>query len=418
MSAKNRIRATKEQRKVLIKLFDSTTDGRPSLEEYAQVEQATGLEHKWVSAWFSRYCRQRKKQSQADNATSSTQQAPVKIEPEQCVLPLPAECKLENRNDNLRSAKTEIEEVSIPSNNNILAVKVEIAEATILPSSRVPSPHISTLSDRTSIKGTTTTPNFRPEIPTTLQREHSYIVGPEDLFFTSQSIRPNSSKLDFKGNVDQPQSQWEHPTNASSFAPFSQYPKIPPSPQQQYSTTNYIPHVMSQLQPRTSYQPLPQYPNFPNALNQSRLYASPSHQPLIPLAHDEIASFQARHALNARYQNSTPAPYQPGFTDVISYAPSSYTRPLEELPMLPPVSVDYNVPLIESTNIVPDGVLSDPFNSRMTPLQHLHVLEPLLSVNNENRDQVMDYLLNEKLAEDDAFQAAMGLVWLQRVGMI
>lgn len=78
----------------------------------------------------------------------------------------------------------------------------------------------------------------------------------------------------------------------------------------------------------------------------------------------------------------------------------------------------------------------------MTPLQHLRVLEPLLNTNTtyqdtsyvsintfdadavrnlllpENASQVMDRLLDERLVEEDPFQASMGLVWMQNVGLI
>ncbi|KAJ3810109.1 hypothetical protein F5876DRAFT_77107 [Lentinula aff. lateritia] len=114
--------------------------------------------------------------------------------------------------------------------------------------------------------------------------------------------------------------------------------------------------------------------------------------------------------------------------------PSSLSTPVQ-FPLTFASDADDSQPRFYSASI-------DPYNSGVTPFQYLHVLEPILNANRtshgslcsplntfdvedvrnlllpQNTDQVMDRLLDENLVQEDPFQASMGLVWMQRVGLI
>lgn len=123
----------------------------------------------------------------------------------------------------------------------------------------------------------------------------------------------------------------------------------------------------------------------------------------------------------------------PPQSSAVSESNTSSSQQFAQMPDLNTFSFDNYQPTIPTST-------PDSFNTQMTPLQHLHVLEPLLNANQGNTSfasisafdtnavanllspqssgQVMDCLLDQQFVEEDPFQASMGLVWMQDVGLI
>jgi len=65
-----------------------------------------------------------------------------------------------------------------------------------------------------------------------------------------------------------------------------------------------------------------------------------------------------------------------------------------------------------------------PLDPSKAPLKHLSVLQPFVPEHNDDTstafdhaDLMIDRLLDKRLAEDDPFQATMGLVFLSQLGL-
>ncbi|KAE9394876.1 hypothetical protein BT96DRAFT_978275 [Gymnopus androsaceus JB14] len=353
----------------------------------------------------------------------------VKAEPKDCVLPPP---------------KKKVKLNSTRSSNDIVSVKAEIAETSI-PHSPKSKSHTSTLSAHASNENI---PNGRSRAshvtdndpPPSYATDGFAILEPKPQVKTpaasansSASATPTSSLADLcqRYNID---------------------PLLPPQQIKQIIAILTASHPsaesVSQSQSPSFFQPqlpLQFRPNQPR-------YSS-------PLAYQYSPSLAQRFGLPftaAPVQNDfSPAFQQAYFTPASLYTPGAYA--VAPAPHMQPIGLpdSFSIPSQSApdpnTAFFQDSPIPDCFNSHMTPLQHLHVLEPLLNANAnanaayqednnssspfalinafdadavknlllpENAGQVMDRLLDEKLAEEDPFQASMGLVWMQRVGLI
>ncbi|KAF9077513.1 hypothetical protein BDP27DRAFT_1413229 [Rhodocollybia butyracea] len=396
----------------------------------------------------------------------------VKVEPEEYPFPPSSfkQPKVETKRKDLVSIKTEILEATVPSvptwsspHISTLSAKEKIT-AHISGNKNIPTHHIthnhSKENNNFRSSHTMNTVDNEPPLcsscrPATpvydLESDGFTIYEPK----SRQSMSPSSKSRTYSTPSTSPaplSEMYERYGPSLSFHKLQEvYRDIPGS-----DVSRSIPRNQLQYQHPPYHQPHPHYlPFFGQSFETDAIFqamqnpydqhapsesVAPSSAPFFPQHKHASAdnrtcapsppSFYAQHAYTFA-DNGTRAPsMQPTFGQThADVYPSQLSVPSQFTPMHPGSQID-------DSHFRPSF---NHFDTRAAPLKHLRVLEPLLNTHSplqhyapicafdsnliqnfvlENEDQVVDRLLDERLVEEDAFQAAMGLVWLKRQGVI
>ncbi|KAF5389192.1 hypothetical protein D9757_003419 [Collybiopsis confluens] len=439
MASKKRISLTNAQRDVLITMFNCA-GGRMSAEDLLQAVKATGLDRKWIMGWASRTRRQK-------NREKKTILSSIKAEVEESKsveLELPSSVKAEiavATSLETSDAKMEITEPIIPQPPSFSSAHIPMVS---------PQAHCNSNSRDGRQPLSNTDPNISDRLSNLLIRPASsnYTDGADNRRWpwsghSVNGVGPTIDESVFSTNSSRPSA------SATSLA----FP-------QQVLPAFITPNTVSQSYAQLSERPfVPQNQYFWQFPNQPFYHPRPVQQLSAPAPHNFLPSFQPFASNGACYTNFTSTfPPQQSFT-AFNYSDSTACMQSHKWHLTPPrpgrSEFDRLQPmfhnfepkahpgtkstLVDNTGHTHTGHL----DSHTTPLKHLSVLKPLLDASGsverststnktdtsnvrtthtlltpEDQEQIMDRLLDEKLAREDTFQAAMGLVWLNNVGMI
>ncbi|GAW06488.1 hypothetical protein F5879DRAFT_997028 [Lentinula edodes] len=486
---KQRILATEKQLGLLKEVFDRTS-GHPSHKQYAELGESTGLPHKYIIGWFSRKRNPKKrKQCSTDSGTDDCRSSSPMSDKAELPSPEPQPEKKIDKDRDTEPPKPQSKRFKLDAKldrDAITPVKTETAEANIPPYSRsFLSPHTSNsiLASNNLNKNVHTSPD------NSVKRNHSPQIRSRPVANHNKDPPPEyTSSLDTDGFIiSQPPAHVQQPVSSTipialtaPLALRSGFPLLE-TPRNNNTNTSLTlnqvqqmyrallanthaqtaaqyqpqaqPSFQAQAQAQLIMQPISNNQNqprcavsFPQLINapvppQENLFtaqAIQNHYPsyiasnrLVPASHYIPQTFVDAGPNNFQSPTVPLTLVQPPQHDI---DPSSFSTPAQ-FPSTLANDVDGSQPQFYSASL-------DPYNSGVTPFQHLHVLEPILNANRtsqgflfsplntfdvedvqnlllpQNTDQVMDRLLDENLVQEDPFQASMGLVWMQRVGLI
>ncbi|KAJ4482287.1 hypothetical protein J3R30DRAFT_3699719 [Lentinula aciculospora] len=475
---------TDEQLEMLNQLFDRAS-GYPSSKEYVELGKLSGLAHKYILNWFSRkrYPKKRKRCSTGSETDDCRSSSPMSVKTE-----IPKDLPLEPQ-----PKKVKVDQKL--DKDAIALLKTEIAEATIPPSPQPASinPHTSS-SDRPSTKDVHSSPVATTEIknpPQSHTRDPPVYSSPldTDKFILCQPAMtcaqqpvlptiPNALTAPLASHSDFPLHENSQHYSRNLSVALHQVQQVYHALLASASTlsgntqTQIAAQYQPQLQPYVFSQPQPfmqpnstihNQPGYSQQLLHASIPAVSSFeiQSELPRSNNEIKQesifppqgFQIHSPDNVASGRVAPAPaplcsshtFADPYTSMSlqSHVVPSALQPSqpEYDPSLFPTSAQF-ASVTDNSHRFQHQSYFEALDSGMTPLQHLHVLEPFLNANSatrcfpfstidtfdaedirnlllpQNTDEVVGHLLNERLVEEDPFQASMGLVWMQRVGLI
>ncbi|KAJ3982853.1 hypothetical protein F5890DRAFT_1587234 [Lentinula detonsa] len=447
---RRRVVTTKDQLTILDEVFNRTS-GRPSTKEYDELGKLTGLK---------RHLKKRKDrptESETDDCRSSSSD---KVELANKTDP-PLELQ---RKKKKKVSKTDMRDA-------IALVKAETVDAIIPPSSRSTSP-----SAHTSNSANASHQVVKSSPLPLAEKNHLPQSSPRVIDNNNDPPPVYTSSLNTDGfiiyqpaacvNVQQPV------VPSALSAPLAIQPGFPlfDAPQHRINSTQTPYRVPSMHIPSTNTQTLAaQYQNQlqhsflpqPQLLMQA-ISSAPSHSyypasflqpPNVPLQESATTARATRNyypniVASRSYASSSaplyhlqaavdPAPHTPGPQHIQS--PAILSSLLQPPQLYSDPSSSHFMSTSNVFQLQNYSECLDPYNAEGAPFRHLHVLNPLLNATrvsqgcpidtvdtedvrnlllSQNTEQVMDRLLDNNLVEEDPFQASMGLVWMQKVGLL
>ncbi|KAJ4491212.1 hypothetical protein C8J55DRAFT_486217 [Lentinula edodes] len=475
---RQRVSATEKQLGLLEEVFDRTS-GHPSHKQYAELGESTRLPHKYIIGWFSRKRNPKKrKQCSTDSGTDDCRSSSPMSDKAELPSPEPQPEKKIDKDRVTEPPKPQSKRFKLDAKldrDAITLVKTETAEANIPPYSRSSlSPHTSNsiLASNNLNKIVYSSPD------NSVKRNHSPQLRSRPVANYNKDPPPEyTSSLDTDGFIiSQPPAHVQQPVSSTIpialTAPLALRSGLPllETPRNNNTNTSLTLNQVQQMyrallannraQTAAQYQP----PSF-QAQAQAQLINAPvppfcykfAH-PLDNIKQENLFTAQAIQNYYPTYIASNrlaPASHYIPQT-FVDAGPNNFQSPTVPLTLVQPPQHDIDPSSFSTPAQFPSTLANDvdgsqpqfysasldPYNSGVTPFQHLHVLEPILNANRtsqgflfsplntfdvedvqnlllpQNTNQVMDRLLDENLVQEDPFQASMGLVWMQRVGLI
>ncbi|KAJ3867715.1 hypothetical protein EV359DRAFT_78308 [Lentinula novae-zelandiae] len=483
---KQRVLATEKQLVLLKEVFDRTS-GHPSHKQYAELGESTGL---YIIGWFSRKRNPKKrKQCSTDNGTDDIRSSSPVSDKAELPSPEPQPEKKIDKNRATELPEPQSKKFKLDAKldmDAITLVKTETAKATVAPSSRSSlSPHTS----NSILASNNLNKNVHPSPDNSVEMNHSPQLPSRPVANHDKDPPPEyTSSLDTDGFIiSQPPAHVQQPVSSTIpialTAPLALRSGFPLLETPRNNNTNtsltlnqvqqmyrallanthaqiaaqYQPQAQPSLQTQTQAQLIMQ----PISNIQNQPHCAVSFQQLVnaPVPPQEnlftAQAIQNYHPSHIASNRLAPAScYIP--QTFVDAGPNNFQSPTVPLTLIQPPQHDidpssFSTPVPFPSTLANDvdgsqpqiySASLDPYNSGVTPFQHLHVLEPILNANRtsqgflvsplntfdvedvqnlllpHNTDQVMDRLLDENLVQEDPFQASMGLVWMQRVGLI
>ncbi|KAJ4001664.1 hypothetical protein F5050DRAFT_1241826 [Lentinula boryana] len=452
---RKRVVTTKDQLTILDEVFNRTS-GRPSSKEYAELGKLTGLAHKFIIGWFSRKRHLKRKERLTESETDD------------CRSSISDKVELANNTDSLFQRKKKKKVSKTDLRDAIALVKAEIVDAIIPPSPRSTSlsPHTSNSADASNqvvqsspldLTEKNHLPQSAPRVmdnnndpppvyTNSLNTDGFIIYQPAACVNAQQPVVPSALSAPPAIRPGLPLFETPQHRIFSTLTPYR-------VPSMHVPSTNTQTQIAAQYQTRLQPSFLPQPQLLMQAISNvpSHSYYPASLQPpSVPLE-----SATTTRTIQNYYPNN-----------VASRSCASSSAPLYNLQaVVDPAHIPgpqhiqspaILSPLLQSPQLYSDPSSShfmntsngfqlqnyseylDPYNAEGALFRHLHVLNPLLNaarasqgcpidtvdtedVRNlllsQNTEQVMDRLLDNNLVEEDPFQASMGLVWMQKVGL-
>ncbi|KAJ3937576.1 MAG: hypothetical protein NXY57DRAFT_1057758 [Lentinula lateritia] len=443
---KQRVLATEKQLVLLKEVFDRTS-GHPSHKQYAELGESTGLKRN----------PKKRKQCSTDSGTDDIRSSSPVSDKAELPSPEPQPEKKIDKNRATELPEPQSKKFKLDAKldmDAITLVNTETAKVTVAPSSRSSlSPHTS----NSILASNNLNKNVHPSPDNSVEMNHSPQLPSRPVANHNKDPPPEyTSSLDTDGFIiSQPPAHVQQPVSSTipialtaPLALRSGFPLLETPRNNNTNTSltlNQVQQMYRALLANTHAQIAAQY--------QPQAQPSLQTQTQAQLIMQPISNIQNQPHCAVSFQQLVNAPVPPTFVDA---GPNNFQSPTVPLTLIQPPQHDidpssFSTPVPFPSTLANDvdgsqpqiySASLDPYNSGVTPFQHLHVLEPILNANRtsqgflfsplntfdvedvqnlllpHNTDQVMDRLLDENLVQEDPFQASMGLVWMQRVGLI
>ncbi|KAJ3878681.1 hypothetical protein F5051DRAFT_487563 [Lentinula edodes] len=422
---RQRVSATEKQLGLLEEVFDRTS-GHPSHKQYAELGESTGFRpHKYIIGWFSRKRNPKKrKQCSTDSGTDDCRSSSPMSDKTELPSPEPQPEKNIDKDCVTEPPKPQAKRFKLDAKldrDAITLVKTETAEADIPPYSRSSlSPHTSN-----SILASNNLKIVHSSPDSSVKRNHSPQLLSRPVANYNKDPPPEyTSSLDTDGFIiSQPPAHVQQPVSSTIpialTAPLALRSGLPllETPRNNNTNTSLTLNQVQQMyrallannraQTAAQYQPQAQ-PSF-QAQAQAQVIMQPfQNQPRCAVSFQQLINapvppqenlFTARAIQNhypsyiASNRLAPASHYIP--QTFVDAGPNNFQSPAVPLTLVQPPQHDtdpssFSTPAQFSSTLANDvdgsqpqfySASLDPYNSAVTPFQHLHVLEPILNSN-------------------------------------